>query len=49
MAGLLRMTFTVDRFEPPNRNRSAVPDIPWALVLLQKLDINFKILLYTDR
>ena len=48
MAGWLRMTLTVDRFELRNRNRSTVPSISCAVVLLEKLDTDFKILLFID-
>ncbi len=43
-----RMTLTVNRFELRNRNRSTIPIILCALVVLEKLDINFKILAYID-
>jgi len=48
MAGWFRMRLTVNRFELRNRNRSTIPIILCALVVLQKLDINFKILAYID-
>ena len=44
----LRMTLIVDRFELPNRNRSTIASIAQAVVVLQKLDTNFKISLYID-
>jgi hypothetical protein len=40
MAGWFRMMLTVNRFELPNRNRSAIPSIRCTLMVLQKLDIN---------
>jgi len=46
-----RMTLTVNRFEPRNRNRSTIPIILCTLVVLQKLDSplsGIKILLYID-
>jgi len=43
-----RMTLTVNRFELRNRNRSTIPIILCAVVVLQKLDIKFKILVYVD-
>jgi hypothetical protein len=42
----LRMTLAVSRFELPNRNRSTVSSIPRAVVILQKLNTNFRILFY---
>ncbi len=36
MAGWFRMTLTVNRFELRNRNRSTIPIILCALVVLQK-------------
>jgi len=42
------MTLTVNRFELRNRNRSTIPIILCTSVVLQKRDINVKILSYED-
>jgi len=48
MPGWSRLTLTVYRFELRNRNRFTIPIILFALVVLQKPDINLKILLHVD-